>query len=97
MNKEEKKEKHDKQVGQTLTATRSPLHLANQTSPYLGIDNQNGVMTLLSVKNVLKVSTKLSMKECFLLQILTLSPPLADALHHVDLFGDCSLHQKRQP
>ena len=37
--KEEKMTK--KFVDQTLTATRSPLHLANQTSPYLGIDNQN--------------------------------------------------------
>ena len=37
--KEEKMTK--KFVDQTLTATRSPLHLANQTSPYLWIDNQN--------------------------------------------------------
>ena len=37
--KEEKMTK--KFVDQTLTATRSPLHLANQTSPYLGIENQN--------------------------------------------------------
>ena len=43
------------------------------------------------------ISTKILLEECFLLHILTLSPPLADALHHVDLLGDRSLHQKRQP